>query len=266
MEMPCSVQDQGWPSEAFVTATLSHNPLKGTEMKNLTIALACVGMSLACADQNALDVGDETSNLGQALADYAANWDGYTEAFSVPGDGEDRVRLTLDENGAGVIRFGEEALFPAATDPEGPYPLTFPDHERPIGGVAAPRTGLRSGFEFSVIGASVSGERLQFQTNVGEIMDSWCALQALEPFAGFKCGGGSGYSTSDTGICWTGEVAIDCDVAFQCSSCECDVASCQARRAGYDIDVDAALTDDGNTLEGTMLTTDGDRVTIRMTR
>ena len=46
-------------------------------MKNLTISFACLALATACGDQDALDVGDESGNLGQSLSDYAAEWDGY---------------------------------------------------------------------------------------------------------------------------------------------------------------------------------------------
>jgi hypothetical protein len=241
-------------------------------MKHLTPSFAFLALTIACGDQGALDVGDETGNTGQALTDYAARWDGYAEAYAFPGDGEDRVRLTLDENGAGVIRFGEEALFAAANDPEGPYPPTFGTSED----LTAPfesRRGLRSGFEFAVSGAAVSGERLQFKVSVGQIMDSWCALQTAEPAPGFTCGGdgyGASFDEGGEAVCHVGDGTdrrVDCDVAQQCQDCQCDGDSCRARNDEYDqLTVDAALTDGGDTLEGTLITPGNGRVTIRMQR
>jgi hypothetical protein len=241
---------------------------QGSRMnKHFSIPFAFLGMAVACGDQGALDVGDESGKTGQALSDYAASWDGYAEAFTFAGDGEDRVRLTLDEQGAGVLRVGEEALFPPATDPEGLYPPTFgvaQSAATPLGGSVR---GLRSGFGFSVNGAFVSGERLKFQVALGQLMDSWCALQAPEPVPGYTCGDG-GYGYSAQLGCFGGDgVELDCNVAQQCEACECDAEACRAANLEWEtLEVDAALTDAGDTLEGTLLTPNDERVTIRMTR
>jgi hypothetical protein len=240
-------------------------------MKNLIVSLSCFGLALACGGQGALDVGDETGKTGQALSDYAASWDGYSEAFAFPGDGQDRVRLTLDENGAGVFRVGEEALFPPAADPNGFYPPTFGLMEGVDGMLPRSLQGLRSGFEFAVSGASVSGARLKFQVDVGQVMGSWCALQTAEPVPGFSCGDGGGYGYSaDIGCVVTNAAGestdIDCDVAQQCAACLCEGDACHAQSREWNIlEVDAALTDGGDTLEGTLVTGD-ERVTLRMLR
>jgi hypothetical protein len=231
--------------------------------------LAGLALLSACADQGALDVGSETAPLGQALSDYAAHWDGYAEAFAFSGDGTDRVRLTLDETGAGVLRVGQETLFPPATDPTGFYPPTFDSPDAPFSTefFTASLMGLRSGFEFAVSQASVSDRRLKFQVALGQIMDSWCMLQAPEPVPGFQCGGGGGFSAGST-TCFApdGQTPVDCNVASQCASCVCDAQSCRAASPDRNqVEVDAALDEAGDTLEGTLLT-DQKRVTIRMTR
>ncbi len=232
-------------------------------MKTLICTFALLGSSMACASQDSLDVGDEAATLGQALEDYAAEWDGYAEAFEFPGDGEDRVRMTLDENGAGRIRFGEEALFPTASDPNAFYPPTFSDMRR-----GDSLTGMRTGFSFAVSNATVSGARLQLQIRLGQEMESWCALQTREPVPGFECGGNTGYALEQgSQLCFTGNdgTPIDCEVADQCRNCQCDEQECHARE-GVSLELDSALTNDGNTLEGTLLTDAGDRVTMRMVR
>jgi hypothetical protein len=244
-------------------------------MKNLIVSLSCFGLVLACGGQGALDVGDETGKTGQALSDYAASWDGYAEAFAFPGDGKDRVRLTLDENGAGVLRVGDEALFPPAAEPDGLYPPTFALTGQPDGSLARSLRGLRSGFEFAISGASVSGARLKFRVDVGQIMDSWCALQTAEPVPGFSCGDGGGYGYSAEFGCFVasgseeadGVAELDCDVAQQCDACLCEGDGCRAvSREWNSLEIDGALTDGGDTFEGTLVTADHERIALRMLR
>jgi hypothetical protein len=60
---------------------------------------------------------------------------------------------------------------------------------------------------------------------------------------------------------------LDCDVAQQCSDCECDAESCcGSDREWNRLEIDAALTDGGDTLEGTLLMTGVERVILRMVR
>src|SRR5690606_33165960 len=118
---------------------------------------------------NVLDVGDEKAQLGQALTDYAAGWDGYAQAFVFAGDGADRVRLTIDQNGEGTIRFGEEELFGPATDPDGLYPLTYPyEYEEVFEPVSFPEA--RSGVEYPIVDAQVENARLRFEFNPRHFM------------------------------------------------------------------------------------------------
>lgn len=51
----------------------------------------------------------------------------------------------------------------------------------------------------------------------------------------------------------------------QCSDCRCDEDGCNAYGESL-IEVDAALSDDGESLEGTMHLDDGTRVTQRLKR
>lgn len=236
--------------------------------KQLPLTFLCFGLAVACSDQGALDVGDETGKVGQALSDYAASWDGYAEAFDFPGDGDDRVRLTLDEQGEGLLRVGAEELFPAASDPNGMYPPTFGGSNGAASPLGGSLQGLRSGFQYAVSGALVSGDRLKFQVALGQLMDSWCTLQSGEPVGDFRCGGSGGFSYGEELGCFSGDGAtpLDCDVAQQCTACECDADSCRGADREPPVEVDAALTDGGDTLEGTLVTPDNQRVIIRMTR
>jgi hypothetical protein len=232
--------------------------------------LAATGCS--DSDQGDLDVGDETRVLGAALYDYAANWDGYAEAYQVPGDRTDRVRLVLDEAGVGTLRFGEAELFPAPSQPEEKYPPVVGDEQNAEAALEQVwEYYLRSGFEYPVTGAQVTDQRLQLTVELSSMMDPWCALVTIDVAPDFICGDdgfSSGFDENGGYHCNTGtmlQTPIDCNVAAQCSQCDCDGATCVGRDRGVLL-FDAALTENGNGLEGTLLTDQGERVTIRMTR
>lgn len=233
-------------------------------MKTTAILLTLSTVFTACGGQGELDVGDEPKVLGQELSDYSAVWDGYAEAFTFAGDGTDRVRLTLDEIGNGTIRFGEEALIPPATDPDEAYPPPWSSSENYYDGV-------QTGFEFPIFGAVVTSSRLQFQFRTSMVKESWCALREPDPVPGWRCDQARGertdpvtgeiechYDTPD------GEVAFDCLAVSQCQSCECDEVTCRAKHDWQAGPFDAALSNDGDSLEGTLIM--GERVAIRLTR
>lgn len=234
-------------------------------MKATVYSLTLLSMFTACGGQSELDVGDESEQLGQSLTDYASTWDGYAEAIAFHTDGTDRVRVTLHENGSGTIRFGEEALIAPATDPNGPYPPARTSSER------ADR-GVQTGFEYP-IDAQVTSGRLQFSFGVGVFWESWCALQQPEPISGWQCSRGGGRHETDpvTGEPFEcsvstpgGDVPIDCDVYEQCAHCLCDEESCGATDRYGTRSFDAALSDGGDSLEGTLIL--DDRITVRLTR
>jgi hypothetical protein len=236
------------------------------------LPLASLFVAAGCGDQGDLDVGDEARAVGAALSDYAANWDGYAEAFQVPGDDTDRVRLVLDEAGVGTLRFGEAELFPAPTAPEEKYP---PIVGEGVNSQAAleqvEEYYLRSGFAYPVTGAQVTEHRLQFSVELARMMDPWCALVTIDVALDFVCGDdgyAAGFNEMGEQECTTGtplQTPIDCNVAAQCNRCDCDGDTCVGADRGVLL-FDATLTDEGNVLEGTLVTDQQERVTIRMTR
>lgn len=210
----------------------------------------------ACGDPASLDVGDEKGQVGAALTDYAAQWDGYAQAFAFPGDESDRVRIVLDEEGNGTIRFGNEVLFGEATDPNAWYPPTY---QLPTG---ESRFGVRTGFEFPISGAVVENARLKFSFDPDALMSSWCALQANDPSVGWTCGERSFSQSWNTGtaVCSysSGQPPVHhelpCARAVQCvGSCSCDESGCHTRDAMQDATFDAVQSDEGETLIGTLL-------------
>lgn len=233
-------------------------------MKTSAILLTLSTVFTACGGQAELDVGDEPQELGLELSDYSAVWDGYAEAFTFAGDGTDRVRLTLDENGNGTIRFGEEALIPLATDPDELYPPLWSSTENFYDNV-------QTGFEYPLVGAVVTSSRLQFRFDTSMVQESWCALRDPDPVPGSQCGDAKGFRTDPTTgnrECYyntpEGEVPYDCIVETHCTFCECDEVTCRAKHDWQAGPFDAALSNDGDSLEGTLII--GTRVTIRLTR
>ena len=237
------------------------------------LPLVSLLIATGCGDQGELDVGDETASIGSALSDYAADWDGYAEAYQVPGDGTDRVRLVLDEAGVGTLRLGEAELIPTPTAPEDTYPPSIGgEEEDPLAAIErAESFYLRAGFAYPVAGAQVTNDRLRFSIEPSSLMDPWCALVTEDVATDFTCGGhgfAAGIDENGEAQCTTGtklNTPIDCDIAIQCGRCECEGDTCVGADRGEAL-FDAALTDDGKRLEGTLVTDDDQRVTVRMTR
>lgn len=224
-----------------------------------------------CGEPQDLDVGDlQSENLGQALSDYAAQWDGYAEAFVFDGDETDRVRLTIDVNGEGTIRLGEEELFAAPTDADDLHPPTFP--EEGADAVEPTLRRARSGFEYPLSNVNVEDSRLRFEFNTLHFMEAWCALQSnserpewTESF-GYSAqtseeGSTCGYFDTDQN--W---IEFACHLAAQRIQCDCDADICYAK--SRIARVDAAISDNGKTLSGTLLLhgDPGQRITIVLAR
>jgi hypothetical protein len=204
-----------------------------------------------CADK-AVDIGDDTEPavLGASLSDYEGTWVGYVELGEWD-DGTQTVRLVLDENGNGVIEFGEADPLPAP-DPEAGFPPNLPVH--PMAGVELP-TGVVSGFSYPIEGALVESKRIRLGSSHRELFRAWCEL--LEPVAnpnildtGYACL--SSWALSDGTTCTlegTGET-VDCGFSGCLDACQCDEVSCEVSGIHEDIRMDAQLEAEGAELEG----------------
>ena len=124
----------------------------------------------ACSDGNPVDLGHREAQL----ADYAASWNGYAEAYTFPEGTSDRVRITLDATGVGTIEVGDAPLDPAPTDPE----------------VGLPGTPGRfhDGFRYPIHAATVEAGRIRFEIDPGERFAAWCAIQTPVANAMFDTG------------------------------------------------------------------------------
>lgn len=218
-------------------------------MKASAISLTLIALTSACGGKPELDVGEETNQTGEALSDYAADWDGYIESFKVSGDGSDRIRISLDENGEGWVRYGDQALLEPAIDPNGLYPDVEWIHNNF-------EARVQSGFEYPIMNARVSSRRIVFDYDLSVVDESWCVLQPPEQDRGYSCAaGGAASYDPDTGRpihCEVdtpeGRVVVDCEAYSACRRCECDETSCHAKPNS--LSFDGALSESGDTLVG----------------
>jgi len=196
------------------------------------------------------------------LASYSATWDGYVEAFMFR-SGTDRVRIQLDEQGNGWLQVGDGDPLSPPTNPDVGYPEQA--------GVQATSLNLYDHIRYPVIGARVQAERLRFSfDSFAGAYGDWCALQKpvlqfnVQPAPQYGCTAeGTAHFMDPDGICRTrdtptGELhPIDCMKLILCNSaCECDAQKCAVVSTAPPFLVDAALSDDGRHLEGTLLIPD----------
>jgi hypothetical protein len=215
--------------------------------------------ALACSNGAPVDIGHDQI----VLADYAGHWDGYAEGYAFPEGNSDRVRLTLDENGAGTIQVGDAPLFPPFTDPDFGPPVSS----------TGPLGAFRDGVLYPVHQTVADGDRIRFGIDALEIYADWCMIVPSIPdpqFEGvYRCietGGRNGCAVvKDDGT----RILYDCSRYLPCDGnvCSCTASGCTYPRNydhGFGINVDAVMGADGSSLVGTLAM--GDRVTIRLQR
>ena len=251
--------------------------MKGS-IGGLGLALLCI-QALACADSKPVDIGDNRPAvpLGASLSDYAGAWEGYAEAYEW-NDGSDRLRITLDADGNGALEVGESAELPAP-DPDTSYPPGSSDYYDAL--MITDAHPLIAGFSYTIADATVSSNRIQLGASTGELYSEWCALQTpmevtniIDPSTGMSTGGNyacvstSGFGTLDNGTCVVGpnnDEPVDCGKLACLSLCACTADSCSATRGDADVELDAALEEEGEELAGTLVLR-GERVFVRMNR
>ncbi len=128
----------------------------------------------ACS-QGTVSIGAQQTTLTKTgLAAYAANWNGYIEAYQFM-DGTDTVRISVADDGTGTIRFGNAALWPVASDPDAAYPPDYPNGAGVSGGMPLPLAW--DGFLFKLNSLRVETERLRASVASQTVFESWCTLQ-----------------------------------------------------------------------------------------
>jgi hypothetical protein len=244
----------------------------------LTFLAALPSIAVACwGGGGTVDIG---GTPGSKLSDYAASWDGYAEAYAFDSTGSDRVRLTLDENGQGSIRFGDADLIAPPTDPNLGYP---PGYDPAI--VDFHPQSLTVGFAYPVASSSVEANRIRLAADTHELFRAWCAIQP--PVAndlsstGYGCVDNTGLAGNPSGsgclqIAADGtESPIDCAKYALCmwptGVCSCTATACSVvpPTQGYGIQLDGAIDMATTDLVGTLVLStlsDGPRVTVRLHR
>jgi hypothetical protein len=240
---------------------------------SLVVVLAA---AWGCAGNDAVNIGDDQetpkAKTGELLSDYAATWDGYTEAYKF-GSGSDRLRIELDDEGNGTVVLGEGVPPPLVTDPNDTGFLL---------------AGWVEGFQYSVQNAVVHDKRLQLAFDAEEIYKPLCEpltpvrdtsgapdapeYGCLPYFSGWRNEGGQCWGTDFQ----TGEdVETDCTLLRLCwgydAMCACTAEGCtvpplpatggSTHRSAV---LDTALDDGGDSLVGTLVV--GGNMTVRMER
>jgi hypothetical protein len=227
-----------------------------TPVSMLAIAL------VACGADARVDLGhnDQPGVVGASLTDYAGSWEGYAEAFKWSDD-SDMVRLRLDESGIGAIEVGDVAAPALVIGGGGPMEFT-----KPVYGMLMP------GFDYSVADAAVTSRRIRLSTSSQQPYSRWCS--AFEPVADpmsavrFSCLLSVGWSFKDGDGCRLNDAQrtpFDCAKADCDKYCMCDVDRCYAMTTPGDVQIDAALANEGEELAGTLLM-GSERVFVRMQR
>lgn len=255
-----------------MTSKSSHRWLKLSSLTLLSV--------LGCASAKTHDIGDDdVATLGLELSDYAAQWSGYAEAFTFidynGAESTDAIELNIDSEGQGYLRVGSGLPFPPVTDPN-----SFPQpNDLGSGGGFNGSTDTSvvvSGRDYPVYDAAVETRRLKLWVAPTDFYADWCALQTAfatgDPDMPYNCvpPASVAYNENEDGTCSAddNETSFSCGAINGCHSnqlCECSETECGARH-GPKVQLDAALDDGGNTLEGTLLIGYSQRIVVRMTK
>jgi hypothetical protein len=227
--------------------------------------VAAIAALSGCSD-DPVSLGGAVAVDRSALSSYAAVWEGYVEAHTFR-SGSDRVRLVLNEDGQGTIRFGEAAPRPMPTDADDP----FPDLESIFVEMLLTEK-FHEGVEHDIASVLVEEDRLRARTAPTNVYgDAACALQtpvgpACEredcPYTCVSNQQGA-YAFRD-GRCFAtaDDTEVSCKKLDLCwGVCECTSTECYARTPGDAIVLDGALDEAGTQLVGSL-----DTHTVRLTR
>ena len=212
-------------------------------ISNLSVLLLL--SATACeADGPEVDIGDDgpIETLGSKLSDYSGTWTGYTEAYEFV-DGSDEVQLTLDGAGNGSMKMGSAVL-------------------KPNPGLWSVPT---SGFAYTVKSSQVTDNRIRFSVQNAEAYREYCATrEVVQTEWGPSCG-------VNAPVCDSPQQSDSECFESSCSSvCRCTMEGCQVSEATFSTppvgeSVDAALTEGGSVLVGTVVIEE-QRITVRLRR
>ncbi|MES1208404.1 MAG: hypothetical protein ABUS79_20900, partial [Pseudomonadota bacterium] len=63
--------------------------------RTVPLLLGLLAAPFGCSSGGDVNIGD-TQNVGAKLSDYAAEWDGYAEAYTFAPSSSDHLHMTLD--------------------------------------------------------------------------------------------------------------------------------------------------------------------------
>lgn len=233
-----------------------------------SVAFVAAALALgACGSDGDKSLGtDNPADMTLSLEDFAANWDGYIEAYDLP-SGSDRIRIVLDEQGEGTVLFGDGDVLPPPTDPDAAYP----PQEESIDYMKGLAEAVYEQIAYPVYETRLEASRLRLELHSSDAVADWCALQTPvydEANDRYSCVPNTGGGMDENGCWYNGpndeHIAVSCAKLSCTMSCACTETSCSAVDNGV-VKLDGALDDDGQTLEGTLVL-NGTPRTIRLTR
>ena len=232
---------------------LDHPGMERGVWRQLAVLLAVV--SCACGGESSADGGTGAGgsggggnggNGGNGALDpsLVGTWIGYLEAHQFA-SGSDAVKLVITDGApSGSVAFGQGSPPPPASDGDVGYPPGS------AYGSFVPNMYLHEGFEYSLLEGSVSGDRVRFAIDFGELWTDWCTLQTPYEWGPdhYECLPNWGHEGSDSGCAQidpvTNEkVPVDCGKLALCNSggvCGCTATGCAVKqsRPGIELDLD----------------------------
>jgi hypothetical protein len=210
--------------------------------------------SCGCASEDPVNIGQ--GRTGEKLSDYGAIWDGYAESHQFI-DGSDRLRISLDNVGAGNVIAGDSPPF-LPTDARHFDAPVRSDGWLDLG-------GLIPGFAYTVQEPRVDQSRLRLDIDALEPFRGWCSQQTpverIDSPGSFGCVNGpavTGQGPNDACSLFFDGSIIDCHWFTACMFCECTATECHVVEenldpgfAGTDF-LDAVLDKKGQEMVGTM--------------
>ena len=189
-------------------------------------------MASACSGGK-VDIGDEASSSSSKLSKFAGSWDGEIELWDAV-SGSNRVRIELDAEGQGTVRFGD---LPIQSAPDHPYPSDdHPDLHHDSPNPEPLETAL-----YPVREPTLEDGTLEFFVEMGDLFDAFCAAQIdVTP----PCDPPDSYSLDEASrnecnVNWEDpdggprlEYDVPCPRAYICYlfvMCECSEDTCVAR-------------------------------------
>jgi hypothetical protein len=251
----------------FREATMNRSNIRNGFLRSL--ALVACSTTFGCSD-DPVAIGDGPNDIDKtSLASYAADWDGYVEAYTFR-SGSDRVRVSIDQSGEGFLQVGEGDALPLPTDPAIGWPPMLEPNE-------LFSRFLYDGVRYPLGSVRIESARIRFEIETHAAFATFCEMQtpvenSFNPGL-YGCFETNGYRETTDGGCIVdrpdgSEEPVDCAKVIICSyaGCACDASSCTSA-PGWTIPIDAALDDSGDELVGSIVLTEvGDARTIRLRR